>query len=152
MVQSERVKEEIDQASVTIVVVLHFDLFRSHLRKTDSALLGGHVASPSVNLRQLGDVVVPVLFRFTFRKVCASKSKKEEATGGLMRCLSKTEFRNIYVKKKKKNPHFIRSSLMSSNLLMLGNFSCISFLTPRLIPTGTTFRLLQVAKPDDKND
>ncbi|KAF3846197.1 hypothetical protein F7725_003275 [Dissostichus mawsoni] len=27
---------------------------------------------------------------------------------------------------------------------MLGNLSCISFLTPRLIPTGTTFRLLQV--------
>lgn len=26
---------------------------------------------------------------------------------------------------------------------MLGNRSCISFLTPRLIPTGTTFRLLQ---------
>lgn len=150
MVQSERVKEEIDQASVTIVVVLHVDLFRSHLRKTDSALLGGHVASPSVNLRQLGDVVVPVLFCFTFRKVCASKSKKEEATGGLTRCLSNTEFRNIYVEKTK-NPHFIRSSLMSSNLLMLGNFSCISFLTPRLIPTGTTFRLLQVAKPDDKN-
>lgn len=40
--------------------------------------------------------------------------------------------------------YFISSSLMSSNLLMLGNFSCISFFTPRLMPTGTTFRLLQV--------
>lgn len=39
--------------------------------------------------------------------------------------------------------YFISSSLMSSNLFMLGNRSCISFLTPRLIPTGTTFRLLQ---------
>lgn len=41
-------------------------------------------------------------------------------------------------------PYFISSSLMSSNLFMFGNLSCISFLTPRLMPTGTTFRLLQV--------
>lgn len=41
-------------------------------------------------------------------------------------------------------PYFISSSLISSNLFMLGNLSCISFLTPRLMPTGTTFRLLQV--------
>lgn len=40
--------------------------------------------------------------------------------------------------------HFISSSLISSNLLILGNFSCISFFTPRLMPTGTTFRLLHV--------
>lgn len=39
--------------------------------------------------------------------------------------------------------YFISSSLMSSNLFMLGKRSCISFLTPRLIPTGTTFMLLQ---------
>lgn len=41
-------------------------------------------------------------------------------------------------------PYFNSSSLMSSNLHMLGNRSCISFLTPRLMPTGTTFRLLFV--------
>lgn len=39
--------------------------------------------------------------------------------------------------------NFMRSSLMSSSLLMLGNFSCMSFFTPRLMPTGTTFKLLQ---------
>lgn len=39
--------------------------------------------------------------------------------------------------------NFMRSSLMSSSLLMLGNFSCMSFFTPRLMPTGTTFKLLR---------
>lgn len=39
--------------------------------------------------------------------------------------------------------YFRSSSLMSSSLLMLGNFSCRSFFTPLLMPTGTTFRLLQ---------
>lgn len=32
---------------------------------------------------------------------------------------------------------------MSSSLFMLGTFSCKSFFTPLLMPTGTTFRLLQ---------
>lgn len=40
---------------------------------------------------------------------------------------------------------------MSSNLFMLGKRSCISFLTPRLIPTGTTFMLLQDGD-SEKND
>lgn len=39
--------------------------------------------------------------------------------------------------------HLTNNSLMSSRRLMLGNFSCRSFFNPLLMPTGTTFRLLQ---------
>lgn len=39
--------------------------------------------------------------------------------------------------------YLTNSSLMSWRRLMLGNFSCRNFFNPLLIPTGTTFKLLQ---------
>lgn len=108
----------------------------THLRQTDSALLRRHVAAPRADLRQLRYVVLTILFCFALRQVGPPEDAKHcglASLNGLLRQDDATE----------RAAHFISSSLMSSNLFMLGKRSCISFLTPRLIPTGTTFMLLQ---------
>lgn len=127
-------------------VIQHHRYQHTHLGQTDGTLLGRHVASARVDLREFSDVVLPVLFCFAFGKVRPPESCKKAqysspdatATG----CLQTKHLLTSGLTSQE--PYFISSSLMSSNLFMLGNLSCISFLTPRLMPTGTTFRLLQV--------
>lgn len=48
--------------------------------------------------------------------------------------------------------HLTSSSLMSSRRLMLGNFSCSSFLRPLLTPTGTTFTLLREEEEEGEEE
>lgn len=112
----------------------------THLGEAHGALLSLHVAPAGVGLRQLQDVVGPVLLRLALRQVDVSAREEEERWGREEGAAEPFWPRT----------HFTSSSLMSSKRLMLGNFSCSSFFRPLLTPTGTTFTLLRGEEEEEE--
>lgn len=91
-------------------------------------------------MRQLQDVVGPVLLGLALRQVDVS-AREEEERWGREEGASEPFWPRT---------HFTSSSLMSSKRLMLGNFSCSSFFRPLLTPTGTTFTLLRGEEEEEE--
>lgn len=118
----------------------------THLGEVHGALLRLHVAAAGVRLRQLQRVVGPILLGFALREV--DVPAREEGT----RLGTRREVSPGLLSPPGHPTHLTSSSLMSSRRLMLGNFSCSSFLRPLLTPTGTTFTLLREEEEEGEEE